>query len=131
MLVREIHNTLVSDPNDGGLKEVRYEENNIIISASTLRMVLPPQLKKISAQYKVMCGCECCISDQSIYASLLSWCDQYLKKLKYQIQNAQNRRSGEKENRIYETYENKVIPHRRHIDAKASDTEKAKMGAYH
>ena len=60
--VRGMHNILVSNPNDGGLKEAsdtRDEENNIIISDSTLETLLPSQLKQISAQYKVMCGCGC------------------------------------------------------------------------
>ena len=34
--VRELHNSLVSDPNDGGLKDVRDENGMIIISDSTL-----------------------------------------------------------------------------------------------
>ena len=33
--VREMHNCLVSDPNDGGLKVDRNEDNNIIISDYT------------------------------------------------------------------------------------------------
>ena len=77
--VREPHNSLVSDPNDGGLKDARYEDGKIIISDSTLRLLLPPQIKQMSTRYKVMCGCECCISDKSIHSSLLSWCDRYLK----------------------------------------------------
>ena len=44
--VREPYNSLVSDPNYGGLKDARDEENNIIISDSKLRSLLPPQLKK-------------------------------------------------------------------------------------
>ena len=36
MSVRELHNSIVSDPNDGGLKYARDEDNNIIISDSTL-----------------------------------------------------------------------------------------------
>ena len=70
---------LVSDPNDGGLKYARDEYGNIIISDSTLRSLLLPQLKKTSARYKVMCGCECCIYAKSIHSSLLSWRDRYLK----------------------------------------------------
>ena len=77
--VRELHNSLVSDPNDGGLKDARDEDGKIIISDSTLRSLLPPQLKKMSARYKIMCGCECCISAKSIHSSLLSWRDRYLK----------------------------------------------------
>ena len=68
---RKLHNSLVSDQNDCGLQEARDEENNIIISDSILRMLFPPQLKK-SARYKVICGCECFISDKSIHSSLLS-----------------------------------------------------------
>ena len=34
--VRELHNRLVSDPDDGGIKDARDEYNNIIISDSTL-----------------------------------------------------------------------------------------------
>ena len=66
--IRELHNSLVSDPNDGSLKDARDEHDNIIISDSTLRSLLPPQLKQISARYKVICGCECCISAKSIHS---------------------------------------------------------------
>ena len=130
MSVRELHNSLVSDPIDGGIKDSRDEDSNIFISYYTLRSLLPPQFKKKSARYKIMCGCECCISAKSIHSSLLSWRDRYLEKLKDKIQNAQSRRSGEKEHSIYETYKNTVIPHGRHIDAKASDTENATMCTY-
>ena len=43
--VRELHNSRVSNPNDGGLKEARYDGDNIIISDSTLRSLFPQQLK--------------------------------------------------------------------------------------
>ena len=46
MSVRELHNSLVSDPNDGSLKYARDEDDNIIISDSTLRSLLPPKLNK-------------------------------------------------------------------------------------
>ena len=92
--VRELHNSLVSDPNDGVLKDARDEDGKIIICDSTLRSLLPPQLKQMSARYKIMCGCECCIYAKSIHSSLLSWRDRYLKKLKDKSQNAQSRRSG-------------------------------------
>ena len=44
--VRELYNSLVSDPNDGGFKDARDEYGKIIISDSTLRSLLPSQLKK-------------------------------------------------------------------------------------
>ena len=45
--VRELHNNLVRDTICGGLKEARGEDDNIIISDSDLRSLLPPQFKKI------------------------------------------------------------------------------------
>ena len=54
---RELYNSLLSDPNDGGLKYARDEDDNIIISDYTLRSLLPSKLKQMSARYKVMCGC--------------------------------------------------------------------------
>ena len=53
--------------NDCGLKDVRDEDGKSIISDSTLNSLFPPQLKQISARYKVMCGCECCISAKIIH----------------------------------------------------------------
>ena len=89
---RELHNNLVSDTENFGLKEAIDKDNNIIISNSTLLSLLPPQFKN-SSIYKVVCGCECCISSKSIHSSLLSCSDRYYKKLNDQIQNSQNRRS--------------------------------------
>ena len=77
--VRELNNKLVSDTNDGGLKDARDEYDNIIISDYTLLSMLPHQLKQISTRYKVICDCECCIHAKSIHSSLLYWRDRYLK----------------------------------------------------
>ena len=65
--LRELHNNLVSDPKDGGLKDARDKYGKIIISDSTFCSLLPPKLKPMSTQYKIMCGYECCISDKTIH----------------------------------------------------------------
>ena len=121
--VRELHNILVSDTNDDSIKDARDEDGNIIIIDSTLRSLLPPQLKQIYARYKVMCDCEYCIYAKSIHSSLPSWNDGDLKKSKNKIQNSQSRRSGEKAHHIYEAYKNTVMPHEHHMHAKAYDME--------
>ena len=41
--VRELHNSLVRDPNYGGHKDARDEDDNIIISDYILRSLLPPK----------------------------------------------------------------------------------------
>ena len=74
--IRELHNILVNYLNDGGLKDVRDEDGNIIISDYTLHSLLPLQLKQMSARFKIMCGCECCISTKSIQSLLISWRDR-------------------------------------------------------
>ena len=56
--LRELHNIPVSDPSDGGLKDDRDKDDNIIISDSIFCSLLPPQLKQIPEKYKVMCGCD-------------------------------------------------------------------------
>ena len=58
---------MVSTPEEDGLKELRDAENNIVISDSTLRYILPPKLNNMTARYKVMCGFECCISAKSMH----------------------------------------------------------------
>ena len=77
VFVRELHNNLVCAKKDGGLKEARDEYDKIIISDSTLCLLFPPQFKKMSAIYKVMCGCKCLISAKSMHLLLLSWRDIY------------------------------------------------------
>ena len=44
---QKLLNRHVSDTEDGGIKEARYAENNIIISDCTLRSLFPPQLKNV------------------------------------------------------------------------------------
>ena len=44
--IRELYNNIVSNTDNGRLKETRDEDDNIIISDSTLRSLFPPQLKK-------------------------------------------------------------------------------------
>ena len=58
---RKLHNSLVSDPNYGGLKDAMDEDDNIIISDYTVCSLLSPQLKQMSARYRVMCDCKCFI----------------------------------------------------------------------
>ena len=44
--VRELHKNLVNAKEYAGIKEARDEDDNIIISDSTLRSLFPPQFKK-------------------------------------------------------------------------------------
>ena len=59
---------MVSLPEEGGLKESRDAKYNIIIFDLTLHNILLPQLKNMISQYKVMCGCEFCISAKIVHS---------------------------------------------------------------
>ena len=41
--VQEFHNSLIINRVDGGIKDARHSDNNIIISDSTLHSLFPPQ----------------------------------------------------------------------------------------
>ena len=125
--VRELNNIMAIPPEEGVLKEAREEEDNIIISDSTLRNILPPQLNNMADQYKVLCGCECCTYVKSIHLSLLIWRDFHSKHLKDRSNNAQNRRSGELSSRLFETYKNYLRTHGCHIYNYAADMAISKM----
>ena len=60
-------NRIVIPPEEGGLKEARDEENNIIISNSTLGNIMTPQVKKMYEWYKVLCGYKFFISAKSMH----------------------------------------------------------------
>ena len=85
---------MVIPTEEGRLKEARYIEDNIIISYSTLRNMLPPQLKKMAARYKVMYGCECYVYVKIMHYFLLTWRACHLKHLKDRIHNAKNISAG-------------------------------------
>ena len=70
--VRELHNSMVSPSEEGGLKEARDADNTIIISDSTLIKILPPQLNKMTYRYKFVCGCERWISANIMHSYLLT-----------------------------------------------------------
>ena len=86
--VQELHNIIVSPSEEVLLNEEIDAYNNISISDSTLRNILPPQMKKVTALYKLMCGCECCISAKSINSSLLTYRYFHMKHIKEIIFNA-------------------------------------------
>ena len=113
--VRELNNSIVILPEEDRLKEARNPDNNIIISDFIIHNILPPQLKKITALYKVICGFKYWIYTKIIHYSLLTWRFSHLKQLKDMSNNEKYRRSGEIEICISETYKISVRPHGFHI----------------
>ena len=77
--------------------------------------------------YKVMCGCECCISAKKKHFYLLTRRGYQTKQPKDQTPNAQKIRSGEIASRIFETYNDAMRPHCCNIHNTASDMAMVKM----
>jgi len=79
--VRELHNDLLDTPENGGLAEARDESGDVLISDMALGYLLPPQLRRMTASHKQMCGCEKCLSIWSLQQSLNTWRFFYLRQL--------------------------------------------------
>ena len=47
--------------------------NKLLISESTLRLLLPPQLRPMTMAQKEICGCECCITIKMLHQSLMHY----------------------------------------------------------
>ena len=83
--IGELHKIMANLPEGGVIKETRDEQNVIIISDSSLRTILPPRQKNMSAHDNFICGCECCRCAKSIQFSLLIWHDRYRKKIRTKV----------------------------------------------
>ena len=59
--MQHLHNYLIDSPDDGGLVGARHViTNDVIISDTMLRSLAPPQLRPMTDNYKMMCGCAIC-----------------------------------------------------------------------
>jgi hypothetical protein len=67
--VRELHNDLCSEDPLIGLEGVRNCADNLLISDTKLRDMLPEHLRMMSDRYKIMCGCKNCIQMHNVHQS--------------------------------------------------------------
>ena len=59
--MRQLNNELIDSPDYGGLFGSRHAKtNDVIISDTMLRYLAPPQLRPITDNHKMMCGCAIC-----------------------------------------------------------------------
>ena len=59
--MRQLHNEIIASPYDGGLLGARHAKtNDVIISNKMLRYLAPPQLRPMTDNHKMMCGCAIC-----------------------------------------------------------------------
>ena len=116
MSVREPHNNLVSATIYGRLKEERYEDDNIIISDSTLHSLFPPQFKNV-IKIKGHVWLQILHICQSYAFVITVMARSYLKNSRISARMLKSEGMGKKKICIYETYKNTVMPLGRHIYA--------------
>ena len=124
--VRELHNDLVKNPADGGCAAAQ-PNGKIIVSDTALHYMMPPQVRKFSNKHKIMCGCEVCITDNSVHTSLLAWRIQVATKLQKQAENAGNCRSAGALQQRFQSYRDQIMVNGEHKYPKARQAAYAMM----
>ena len=108
--MRQQHNELIASPRDGGLVGARHpEKNDVIISDTMLRSLVPPQLLPMTYIHKMMRGCAICNTFKYMQESLNVWRRKQLKIMKDKSQNSCG--SGKDElTQAYKPYADYAVP---------------------
>ena len=78
--IKQLHNEIIDPPDDGGLFVARHAiTNDVIISDTMLRSLAPPQLRPMTDNHKMMCGCAICNTSKYMQESLNAWRRKQLK----------------------------------------------------
>ena len=69
--IGDFHNELITSPDDGGLVGARLakNKNDVIISDTILHSLAPPQLRPMTDNHKIMCGCAICNTSKYMQGS--------------------------------------------------------------
>ena len=66
-----IHNDMIKPFNNGGLASMVYSvTHKLLISDTTLKSFIPPQVRKMYPKLRQICGCELCIIPKDIQIGL-------------------------------------------------------------
>ena len=92
--MRQLHNELIDSLDDGGLVGARHVITNyVIISDTMLRYLVPPKLRLMTDNQKMMCGCAICNTSKYMQESLNAWRRRQLKITKEKLENSLGRGS--------------------------------------
>ena len=108
--MRQLHNELIASPDDGGLFGARHAiTNDMIISDTMLRSLAPPQLRPMTDNNKMMCGCTICNTSKYTQEYLNAWRRKQLKTLKDKADNSRGRVKVEL-TQAYKSYADYAFP---------------------
>ena len=86
----------VASPDYVSLVGYRHDiANDVIISDTMLRSLAPPQLRPMTDNHKMMCGCAICNNSKYIQESLNAWRRKQLKIMKDKADNSCGRGKDE------------------------------------
>ena len=108
--ITELHQDLLST-GDQGFKLCRNEHNDVIISDTALRALMPKRIRPMSDRYKEMCCCTICITMQLHQNNLNRFRITFLAYLKKQMNTIPSEREEEKKaaETRYRTYKSAVL----------------------
>ena len=94
--MQQLHNELIASPDDGGLVgDIHAITNDVIISYTMLRSLAPHQLRPMTDNHKMMCGCAICNTSKYMQESLNSWRRKQLKIMKQKANHSHGRGKDE------------------------------------
>ena len=72
--MRQLHNELIASTDDGGLVGAKHAiTNDVIISDKVLCYLAPTQLRPMTDDHKIMCGCAICNTSKYMQEYLNAW----------------------------------------------------------
>eukprot|EP00978_Attheya_sp_CCMP212_P013623 scaffold34204_cov39-Attheya_sp.AAC.6 len=88
----QLHNELIAPPDQGGLQGARHHESNdVIISDTMMRSLVPPELRPMTDRHKIMCGCTICNTSKYLQTSLNAWRCKHMKHMEVQANASRSR----------------------------------------
>eukprot|EP00978_Attheya_sp_CCMP212_P025069 scaffold79890_cov67-Attheya_sp.AAC.1 len=89
---RQLHNEMIAPPDQGGLQGARHHtSNDVIISDTMLRSLVPPELRPMTDRHKIMCGCTICYTSKYLQTSLNAWRRKQMKDMEVQANASRSR----------------------------------------
>ena len=94
--MQQLHNELIASPDDVGLLGARHAKtNDVIISDTVLRSLAPFQLRPMTDNHKMMCGCSICNTSKYMQEYLNAWQQKQLKIMKDKADHSCRSKKGE------------------------------------
>ena len=118
--IRELHAQMIKPQEHGGLNEVRDDNGKVIVSEYSLRKILPKNIKPMSKQKRLLCGCESCITADLLQSSLNAWRQKHLKRLEHVMNSRSRLRLGATYIYRWNRYKDQAFPGGNVLHTKAS-----------